>query len=945
MSNNKKKKKKEVKKEVGTFKGKKEKIEKKVTKEIKEPREKKGIIKFLVFVAVLVVLLVLLYQFLGLKETVIIIGGLAVIFGVAHLLDRIKSKKRRRKIINIIVITFLTIAIISVAALGAFFGYVVKSAPAFKVSLLKAKESTIIYDNKGAVIVELGSELRENVTYDELPEVFIDALIATEDSRFFQHNGFDLARFAKATMGQITGNSDAGGGSTISMQVIKNSFTSRTASGIQGIIRKFTDIYLAVFKLEKQFTKEEIVEFYVNNHLLGNNVYGVEQASQYYFGKRAKDLTLAEASLVAGMYQSPNSYNPYTNPVNATKRRKTVLSLMVRHGYITKEEADLANSIPISSLLTTKSTTQFEFQGYIDTVIKEVQDKYKVDPATTPMLIYTNMDRTKQKALNNVFNGVTYKWKNEYLQSGVAAVDTTSGKIVAIGAGRNKNAAKTYNYATRIKRQIGSTAKPLFDYGPGMEYNNFSTYTLFVDEPYTYSDGTPIKNWDGGYWGTLTLRSALANSRNIPALKAFQQLDKKKVLAFVQALGIKPEISGGTIHEAHAIGAFNGASPLQMAGAYQAFSNGGYYYEPYTVNKVVFRDDNETTTYESTKVQVMSDSTAFMITDVLKGVVSWRMRVSGVNMAAKTGTTNYDQKIRKMYPGLPSDAISDSWVIGYSPTLSVAMWYGYDAIDPDHLDRVLLMNEANTDRLDLFGKIAAAVFDRDNKNWKVPNSVVQVGVEMGSNPAALPSADTPANQIVYEYFKKGTEPKEISTKYAKLDNVTNLSVSSLTEGVKLTWTKATDKMLVSGDTFGYYVYFDNQLIGFTEKTSYTIDSLTNYHGTYKVVTSYKDNKNFASSGATTKLKEDFDYVLQLAGDAVITIKKGTAWSDYMPPFTLYEEGVDITSRIVTYQMEIKRNGVIVDSFDSNITGTYTIEYKVNYESYSGSITRKITVVD
>lgn len=901
------------------------------------------IIKLLIFGGVFVLLFLLLNHFFSIREAIVIIGGLLIIFGVARLLDRIKSKRRRKKIINTIIIVFLTVAIIIIAAVSIFFAYIVKSAPKFEVGKLAAKESTIIYDNKGQVIAELGTELRENVTYDQLPEVFIDALIATEDSRFFQHNGFDVARFAKASFGQLAGNSDAGGGSTISMQVIKNTFTSRTSTGIKGIIRKFTDIYLAVFKLEKQFTKEEIIEFYVNNHLLGNNVYGVQQASQYYFGKEAKDLNLAEASLIAGMYQSPNSYNPYTKPENATRRRKTVLSLMVRHGYITQEEADLANSVPITSLLAGQKTSTLQYQGYIDTVIEEVKAKYKVDPTTTPLLIYTNMDSAKQRALEDVFNGVTYKWKNEWLQSGVAAIDTTSGKVVAIGAGRNKTGALTFNYATMIKRQIGSTAKPLFDYAPGIEYNNFSTYTLFVDEPYSYSDGTPMNNWDDQYWGLMTLRTALVQSRNIPALKAFKQLDKKKVIAFVQALGLTPEISNGTIHEAHSIGAFTGTSPLQLAGAYQAFSNGGYYYEPYTVNKLVFRDDNETITFEPTKVQVMSDATAFMITDVLKGVVSWRMRVNGVNMAAKTGTTNYDRNIRKQYPGLPSDAIRDSWVVGYSPTMSVALWYGYDSIDKDHLDRVLHMSEASTDRLDLFGKIAQAVFDRDGKDWRAPNSVVRVGVEMGSNPAALPSSNTPANEIVYEYFKRGTEPTEISKKYAKLDNVTNLSISELSNGVRLSWSKAQDKMLVNSDTFGYYIYFNDELIGFTEKTTYTINDLDDYYGTYKVVTSYKNNKDYMSSGATVKLKKDSDYVIELIGNPVVTIKKGSSWSDSPTPFKLFEDGVDITSKIVTYKVEVKRGSTTVDSVDTNTIGTYTVTYKVTYGNYNGSISRTVIV--
>ena len=196
-----------------------------------------------------------------------------------------------------------------------------------------------------------------------------------------------------------------------------------------------------------------------------------------------------------------------------------------------------------------------------------------------------------------------------------------------------------------IDRQIGSAAKPIFDYGPGMEYNNWSTYQLFVDAPYQYSSGQTIRNSDGAYKGTLTLRSSLALSRNIPAVKAFQEVDNKKIIEFAQNLGITPEISNGRIHEAHALGAFNGSNPLEMAAAYASFANGGTYYKPYTVNKIVNRQTSEIKEFSSKGVKVMSDSTAFMITDVLKTAVtsglSGAARVNGINVAAKTGSTNF----------------------------------------------------------------------------------------------------------------------------------------------------------------------------------------------------------------------------------------------------------------------------------------------------------------
>ena len=558
----------------------------------KEKSEIKLSKPFIITILIILIITIASYFLFGIEAAIILFIGISIILLIARILDSTSKKKKQRKILKTFLIIFLVLGIVGVIGVGAFLVYVVSTAPEFDTSLLKEKQSTILYDSDGNEFAKLGSQIRENIEYDDLPEIFIDALIATEDSRFFQHNGLDLARFSKAAVQQLLGNDDAGGGSTISMQVIKNSFTDTTSTGIKGLIRKFTDIYLAVFKLEKNYTKEQIIEFYVNNHNLGG-AWGVEEASKYYFGKSAKDMNLAEAALLAGMYQAPGTYNPYKNPDKAEERRSTVLNLMVRHGYITREEADLANSIPVTSLLTYSSNNQSEYQGYIDTLVDEIEEKYGLNPLQTSMLIYTNMDREKQDALNDVANGKSYTWINDYVQTGIVAVDSETGKVEALIAARNYNGEKLYNFTTDINRQIGSTAKPLFDYAPGIEYNNWSTYTLFDDSPYTYSDGTPIRNYDSSYKGLITLRYALSDSRNIPALKAFQQVDKKKIIELVTSVGITPEISGNTIHEAHAIGSFNGSNPMEMAGAYQIFSNGGNYTEPYLVSRIVLRTTGE----------------------------------------------------------------------------------------------------------------------------------------------------------------------------------------------------------------------------------------------------------------------------------------------------------------------------------------------------------------
>lgn len=844
----------------------------------------------IVFLLASIAIILATFSTLGIEATILMGILIAIVYGIWTLLQRVKNKAKQRKIISIILIIFLALGIIGLISFSIFMMYVKTQADKlFDTSKLNTTEVTRLFDKDGKEFAKLGSQNREKVTYDQLPDVLVDAIIATEDSRFFQHNGFDAPRFFKAAIGQVLGNSGAGGASTLSMQVVKNSFTDQLGQkteGASGIVRKFEDIYLSIFKLEKKYSKEEIIEYYVNNHFLGGNVYGVQEAANIYFGKDVSELNLSEAATIAGMFKSPNYYRPTANPKNATARRQTVLNLMVRHGYITREEADIAAAIPMESLTSDGSSSSAEnkYQGYIDTVADELEDKYNVNPYTTSLLVYTTLDRTKQDAVNSVLNGEGYNWINDKVQTGVAVLDSETGKIEAIGNGRNvdgrtSNTADQYNLATEIKRQPGSTAKPLFDYGPGIEYNNWSTYELFDDAPYSYSNGRSIKNWDGGYFGTITLRKALSTSRNIPALKAFQKVDNKKIRKFVTNLGITPEICGtgyeydkdkeicvntkdktdtqtpSNLHEAHSIGAFTGVSPLQMAGAYAAFSNGGYYNEPYSVEKVVFRQSKKEITHKANKTQVMSDATAFMISDVLQDV----SLTGGTpkNVACKTGTTNYADETMSYY-GMPNDAIRDSWVIGYSTKTVIGMWYGYDTITKDSVkEGYVLHNVPATVQKDrLFNAlVSSGAMESNREAFKQPSSVVGINVAVGSNPAKLAS---PGQSSIYEYFKKGHEPTDYDTTNYKLPAPGNLKATESNGKVTLTWSSV-DASAISANSdygkFGYNIYKDGVLITWTDKTSYSFTPDSSVYGTYKVVAAFKSYSGITSDAATTTLKE------------------------------------------------------------------------------------------
>lgn len=858
-----------------------------------------------------------------------------------------KVSKKKKMILNILIICVIAFA----SLMAVFFAYIIVKAPKFDPNNLKFTQMSELYDTEGNIITKMGNENRTEISYDDLPEVLIDAIIATEDSKFFQHNGFDLARFMKASMYQLVGK-NGGGASTLTMQIAKNNYTSTESKGFEGITRKFTDIYLSIFKIERKYTKKEILEFYVNDSYLGNGAYGVEQASLNYFGKSVSELNLAEASFIAGLFQSPTYYNPYNYPERAEGRRKTVLYLMQRHGYITEEEKEIAENSPITSYIkkTQTSGTYSEYQGYIDTVVEELENEYDLNPYTTPLKIYTAMNRSKQDFVNKVMNGEAWKWENENAQAGVVMTDSASGEVLAVGAGRNKNSERSYNYATMTNRQIGSTAKPIFDYGPAVEYLGWGTVNYIDDTPTTYSDGTKISNSDGGYKGRLPLYQALGLSRNVTALKTFQQVSKEagndKILKFASSLGITPEVDkNGKIHEAHSIGSFTGStkkgesrnSPMTMAGAYQAFSNGGYYIKPHTIKKFVYKDTDEVVETKSAKTRIMNDSTAYIINYSLnwsatEGLAKSAAGISGVQTAAKTGTSNFDEATRKRYH-LSSKAVNDLWVCGYTPKQTITFWYGYDSITKGHST-----TSSWSTRDKFYRNLAENLFDKDGSSFERPSSIEEISVIRNSIPLkkALYGG-------VVGYFRKGTGPDETGTEQAEqLPSVSGITSSISGNTVHLKWNgiSAEDMVNLNFDdsygTLGYDIYVKDGsggsevYVGTTTSTSYT--HTTSYSNpVYVIYTAYSNYKTNRSKGVEHKVSVTSDFDVKISNS---TIEQGKTFVDNKPIIVLYNS-VDVTDG-ATITLES-------GSVDTNILGTYKLTYKVTYQGKSKTVSRNVTV--
>ena len=905
-----------------------------------------------------------------------------------------KKKKRKRRLLRFIFNFFLLMILLALIGAIVFAIYIVVNAPDFNPDNLYRAESSIIYDKDGNQITKIGIEKRKKVDYDALPQVLIDAIVATEDSRFFQHNGFDLPRFSKAAFGQvinkITGHGNAGGGSTLSMQVVKNNFTNVD----QTIKRKFTDIYIAIFKLEKNYSKEEIIEYYVNTPFLGNGSYGVEQACQSYFGKSVSDINLSEASIIAGLFQAPSAYDPYRFPEAAEERRETVLYLMKLHGYITEEEEELANSIPVTSLLRNSNpeVAGNEFQSYIDVVIDEVEEKTGKSPYTTGMKIYTSLDQGKQRVLNDIMSGKTWEWKDDLIQAGVGVVDLNSGAILAIGGGRNRTGERQYNYATMIEKQIGSTAKPIFDYGPAIEYNNFCLSTPFNDAPYTYSSGGALKNWDFSFQGVETLKRALAESRNIPAVKAFQSVENEKIKEFALNLGMTPEIdSEGKLHEAHALGAFTGTNPVQLAGAYAAFGNGGYFTKPYTISKIEYVDSGKTVSLKGKKKRAMDSSTAYMITDTLVYAVESYGNIGGsvwgVKLAAKTGTTNLDAETIAEYD-YPSNAVNDMWTAGYTPEFAVALWYGYDKLERGYF------NTEGSDKNRLYRQIIDSLSNRDAKqSFDVPDSVVKVTVEKETYPVALPSENTPDDMKVTEYCKVGAEPTTQSARYKRLENPSGLSSKVTDDTITLSWNAVSQPAFYSADNFkkyysvlyaqhideklaefqknngdfGYEIYETNnntnvtKSIKFISSTAYTFPR-PRYDATYTVKTRYEKLNATVSSGVSVNVDGTHAGVEVLPENYEISFSDGkdtetlTATNNVATLSNIKNnikvididgatiKNASISATCVALNPSSNKCTISSNTATFNGVGTYTIDFALQIDNTSiGTISKEITV--
>ena len=621
--------------------------------------------------------------------------------------------------------------------------------------------TSIIYDGQSDVVTRLhGVQDRTWVSISELQPSTVYAFISAEDARFFEHEGVDVIRIAGAIVADIKAGSYVQGASTISQQLIKLSHLTSEKT----ISRKAEEAALA-YEMERQYSKEDILEMYLNYVYFGGGYYGIEAAAEGYFGVHASDLTLDQSAMLAGILKSPSGYAPHINYAASINRRNNILRLMRDYGYITDDEKKQASA----GRPTILHDKREEYSGYYtDAVTKSAAALMGI---TVDELIrggyniYSAMDSDIQHYCEEMFkNGELFPAEDS--EAAIVVLEPSTGMVVAMVGGRSYTGGISFNRATDIRRQPGSVIKPVIAYAPAFEYLNYTAADMILDEETTFADYTP-SNYGNKYYGWVTVREAVTKSLNVPAVKTLSAVGVYRAKDFAKRCGIEFDDKDDSL--ALALGGFTyGVSPLQIAGAYSCFASGGIYNTPTLIKKITDRNGLTVYEYRQDNRRVMSEANAYILTSMLKSVVTegtgHRLNTLDIPIAGKTGTVGLANGNR------------DAWMAGYTPEYTAVVWQGYDS------DRLGLLPSSATGgtypALMLYELFNHIYPDGRSGDFEKPESVKQYSIDAKTlkkqHKAVLANAMTPQSSRVTEYFTEETAPEDVSGYWAVPGSAQNL---------------------------------------------------------------------------------------------------------------------------------------------------------------------------
>ena len=621
--------------------------------------------------------------------------------------------------------------------------------------------TSIIYDGQSDVVTRLhGVQDRIWVSVSELQPSTVYAFISAEDARFFEHEGVDVIRIAGAIVADIKAGSYVQGASTISQQLIKLSHLTSEKT----ISRKAEEAALA-YEMERQYSKEDILEMYLNYVYFGGGYYGIEAAAEGYFGVHASDLTLDQSAMLAGILKSPSGYAPHINYAASINRRNNILRLMRDYGYITDDEKKQA-SARRPTILHDKNE---EYSGYYtDAVTKSAAALMGItvdELIRGGYSIYSAMDSDIQHYCEEMFkNGELFPAEDS--EAAIVVLEPSTGMVVAMVGGRSYTGGISFNRATDIRRQPGSVIKPVIAYAPAFEYLNYTAADMILDEETTFADYTP-SNYGNKYYGWVTVREAVTKSLNVPAVKTLSAVGVYRAKDFAKRCGIEFDDKDDSL--ALALGGFTyGVSPLQIAGAYSCFASGGIYNTPTLIKKITDRNGLTVYEYRQDSRRVMSEANAYILTSMLKSVVTegtgHRLNTLDIPIAGKTGTVGLANGNR------------DAWMAGYTPEYTAVVWQGYDS------DRLGLLPSSATGgtypALMLYELFNHIYPDGRSGDFEKPESVKQYSIDAKTlkkqHKAVLANAMTPQSSRVTEYFTEETAPEDVSGYWAVPGSAQNL---------------------------------------------------------------------------------------------------------------------------------------------------------------------------
>lgn len=621
-----------------------------------------------------------------------------------------QPKKKRRKLDfwNKLAVCVLTLFLVACISVFFILVNIINDPEGMRFSQdgLSTLSNSRIFDNAGNLVYEFGDEIREDVTYEQIPQSVIDAFLSIEDSRYFDHNGFDLPRFMAAGIANLRSGSFAQGGSTLTMQMIDNAFTKNQEAKLEseGKLNKLTElklkiqeIYLALIA-EQSIDKEDIFEFYVNRIWFGSGgaTRGIQKAAKYYFNKDISQLNLSEAAFLAGAINAPFNNNPINNRdvggdvdflQQATERRNTTLKLMLQHGYITEEEYELAKNTRLEfALQSSNEVSEDPNEAYITQTIEECRVLTGQDPSVIPMDIYTALNVDVQKQADEICNGNIVAFPNDVFDIGFAIVDNTSGEIIAVAPGRTYHTDSNKIDNSTDRKSPGSTMKPLLAYAPTFDILGWATTHTVNDVAKDYfTTGTNLANSDNRYQGKMSLTDAVGVSKNTTAAAAMIDLVKATGYGYWQdyckKLGYDEDVYSNFVEQYAIGGADMQASPIQQASAYTLFANKGKRIDSHHIRKVVRRADNQEIVSNAQSNELISEQAAFMMDTILEKVVTGgynnfnQYLASSYPVYAKSGTSDWSTDGLQF--GIPTGVIRDEWSVGFTSQFTIAVWSGY----------------------------------------------------------------------------------------------------------------------------------------------------------------------------------------------------------------------------------------------------------------------------